>query len=262
MSAERLLAVFAHPDDESLAAGGTLAACADRGVEVAVVCLTRGEAGVIAGPEIATREPLASVRERELRAACDALGVAAVECLGYRDGWLSAHDHATVRNEIKDAVRRWRPATIVTFGRDGFYDHPDHIAVYAYVTGALDALREDGIRPAVYYATWPRGLMAELLASVAARGCDVDLWGIDPKGFGVAVEPITTVVDVRAYLRRKLTAISSHRSQLPDGHLFRALDAELSETYLGYEYFHRARPANGEPDWLADVVASAAGARA
>src|SRR6058998_3196349 len=88
--AERVLAVFAHPDDESIVAGGTLAACAAAGAEVLVLCATRGEQGPIADTEIASRATLGAVRERELYAACYALGARGVECLKFSDGELDS----------------------------------------------------------------------------------------------------------------------------------------------------------------------------
>src|SRR5436305_12169867 len=108
MSRDCLLAVFAHPDDESLVAGGALAACAAAGVEVALVCATRGELGPIAEAGLATRETLAAAREAELRAAGRALGVSAVECLGYPDGELAWCDESALAADVGGAPRPWR----------------------------------------------------------------------------------------------------------------------------------------------------------
>src|SRR5690349_4600204 len=107
MSRERLLAVFAHPDDESLVAGGVIAACAAAGVEVALVCATRGELGPIADAALATRQTLAAVREAELRAAGRALGAHAVECLSYPDGGLHCCDGGALAADLGSALRRW-----------------------------------------------------------------------------------------------------------------------------------------------------------
>jgi LmbE family N-acetylglucosaminyl deacetylase len=88
LTVNTLLAVFAHPDDESLVAGGTLKACSESGLTTIVICLTLGEQGAITEPNLATRETLGTVRECELRAACETLGVTAVECFDYPDGAL------------------------------------------------------------------------------------------------------------------------------------------------------------------------------
>jgi LmbE family N-acetylglucosaminyl deacetylase len=249
MGSGGVIAIFAHPDDESILAGGTLAACADAGVETAVVSVTRGEWGSIARPEIATRETLARVREQELRIACGELGASVVECLSYPDASLTWCDRDAVARDLGDIVLGLVPDAVITFGRDGLYRHPDHVAVHDFVTHALASLREDGIAPSLYEATWPQHQMTALIASAAARGRRAEVWGLDDRKFGVPEESITTVVDVRGVLDRKLRAIRAHRSQLDEGNLFGDLDGELAELFLGHEYFRRIG-ANSAPDWL------------
>src|SRR5436305_7516470 len=97
-----VLGIFAHPDDESILVGGTLAACAAAGLEVAVLSLTRGERGGIADRSLATRQTLGARRELELNEAAQVLGVRGVECLSYSDGELST----TARDEILREVTR------------------------------------------------------------------------------------------------------------------------------------------------------------
>ncbi len=254
MSRERLLGVFAHPDDESLVAGGAIAACAAAGIEVALVCATRGELGPIAEAGLATRETLAAVREAELRAAGRALGVNAVECLGYPDGELKWCDEGALAGGVVGALRRWRPSAVITFGPEGLYWHRDHLAVHAATLAAVDAVAGEGLAPAVYYATWPRGWAGELVAALAARGVAADLWGLHPDDFGAPAASITTALDVRRFLAAKLRALRSHRSQLGPGHLLRVVPDDLAEEYLGREFFVRARRGQGEGDWLSNVV--------
>src|SRR5713101_5246819 len=97
-----IVGIFAHPDDESIVAGGTLAACAAAGYDVAILSVTRGEQGPIAHPELATQQTLGAVREAELRAAASALGLAegAADCLGYPDGELEWTDPAPIIDDI------------------------------------------------------------------------------------------------------------------------------------------------------------------
>ena len=165
-SARRLLGVFAHPDDEVFCAGGTMARAAEAGAEVMVVSATRGERGQIRDPGAATRHTLAAVRESELGAAAAELGVRRVRVLGYPDGALP-HHRSGLGAAIADIMRRFEPDTVITFGADGGYGHPDHVAVSGLTTEAFRALARDrnqGQR--LYHAVFPsrRTCMAEELA--------------------------------------------------------------------------------------------------
>src|SRR5207253_7616462 len=103
--AERVVGIFAHPDDESILAGGTLAACAAAGAEVIILSMTRGEQGPIANPELATPETLGAVRETELRSAGRALGVPTIECLDYPDGELESADANEVVADLAQRLK-------------------------------------------------------------------------------------------------------------------------------------------------------------
>ncbi len=134
--AKRLLGVFAHPDDESFCAGGTFASSVAHGAEVMVVSATRGEAGQIRSAGTATRRTLARVREQELQRACQRLGVQHARCLDYADGTLKDVDQEVLIKDIVELLRRFRPDVVITFGSDGGYGHPDHIAISAATTAA------------------------------------------------------------------------------------------------------------------------------
>ena len=161
-----LLAVFAHPDDESIACGGLLAWCARLGADMALLCMTRGEHGRGGGGAGRTRS-------RELAAAARTLGIGALTLLDHEDGmlpWLSAD---TLRSAIAREIRARRPEVVVTFDADGLYWHPDHVAVHELTTAAVAALGADA--PALYYVTTPPGTMrrvAEHAAEVAAHPRD------------------------------------------------------------------------------------------
>ncbi len=157
----RLMAVLAHPDDESLSMGGTLARYAAAGEQVAVVTATRGEAGEILNhddPE-SLRESLGEVREAELRAACALLGVSAVELLGYRDSGMAGtpdngHPDAFCRADFMEAVgrlvrviRRHRPEVVTAYDPFGGYGHPDHIQVHRVGTAAFYGSADTGRFP-------------------------------------------------------------------------------------------------------------------
>jgi N-acetyl-1-D-myo-inositol-2-amino-2-deoxy-alpha-D-glucopyranoside deacetylase len=215
----RVVGVFAHPDDESLVAGGTLAAAAAGGAAVTVICATRGE---LEGP--------GDVREGELRAACAELGVADVVVLGYPDGEVA--DAPGLAERLAPLLRG--ADMVITFGPEGLYWHPDHVAVHHAATAAAPPA-------AVRYATFPDDLVAQLLAAAAAEGVAGDLWGLQADAFGVPAESITSVVDVRERLDAKLRALRCHRTQL-EGNVLQSLSRPLAERFLGREYFVDAVP--------------------
>ncbi len=165
-SARRLLGVFAHPDDEVFCAGGTMARAAEAGAEVMIVSATRGELGQIRDPAAATRRTLGAVREDELRAAAAELGVQRVQVLAYPDGTLQRH-RSSLGAATADIMRHFDPDTVVTFGADGGYGHPDHVAISELTTAAFRALVRDHNRgQRLYHAVFPprRTCIAEELA--------------------------------------------------------------------------------------------------
>jgi LmbE family N-acetylglucosaminyl deacetylase len=250
-----LLAIFAHPDDESLVAGGALARYAAEGWRTALICATRGEWGPISDESLADYENLGEVRERELRAACDVLGVSWLRFLDLEDGSLSALDSeeekATIE-KIADAIRELRPRIIITFGPDGLYGHADHIAIGQFTTRACalanasppspqcpeEGLATDGA-PELLHATAPRNLYPALIARLSEAGRETHLWGIPPEQFGVPPEEITTVYDITPFLDLKLAALRSHQTQLDNSHAFMNLTEEIASEFLGAEFFRR-----------------------
>jgi LmbE family N-acetylglucosaminyl deacetylase len=137
----RLLGVFAHPDDETLCAGGTFAKYASAGAEVRVISLTKGGAGQIRDASAATRATLTAVREKEFDAAGKQLGLSETRCLDYPDGGLSEIDSQILIRLAAEMLREIDPDVVITFGPDGFSGHPDHIAVGAAVTAACYEMR-------------------------------------------------------------------------------------------------------------------------
>jgi N-acetyl-1-D-myo-inositol-2-amino-2-deoxy-alpha-D-glucopyranoside deacetylase len=253
MSPSGLLVVTSHPDDETLLAGGVLAGCAARGLDTSVVCLTRGEYGPIADPALATRETLAEVRERELYAACRELDVSWVKCFRRADAHLPWTNSTAVSRQIARAIESRRPSAVVTFGEDGLYQHPDHVATHRFVLRALRML--DGKTPRLYESVWPSSAMPELVRAMRERGLAHDLWEIPPTAFGVEEDRDTLTIDVRRFLGRKLRALRSHRSQLGPDHLFTALPDDLAERFLGWERFRGVHRGRAATDWLEKAVA-------
>ena len=167
-----LLAVFAHPDDESLACGGTLAWCAHLGADVSLLCMTHGEHGPGGGGEHGGgehgggAEDVRRTRGRELESAARALGVRAVTLLDHEDGMLPWLPAAALRSAVEREVRARRPEVLVTFDADGLYWHPDHVAVHEAATAAVARL--GGAAPALYYVTMPPGSMRAVADHAAA----------------------------------------------------------------------------------------------
>jgi LmbE family N-acetylglucosaminyl deacetylase len=250
-----LLAVFAHPDDESLAMGGTLARYAQAGVDVSLVCATRGEWGIISDPTIATRENLGEVREQELRAACRVLGISQLHFLDCPDSDVNHTDWPEVEEKIVRHIRELRPDVIVTFGPDGLYGHPDHIAVSTLTTAAFKSAGEachfteqfeQALEPhrasKLYYAQFPQNLAAELIAALSVKHDAPQLWGFDADLFGVPEELITTTVDVADEVPKKIEALRCHRTQLAADNVFALIDEQTARHFLSREYFRLAGP--------------------
>jgi N-acetyl-1-D-myo-inositol-2-amino-2-deoxy-alpha-D-glucopyranoside deacetylase len=219
---EAVLGVFAHPDDEALLAGGTLAACAAAGLDVTVVCVTAGELG--GDPD---------TRRAELAASGEALGIARAECLGYPDGELESADEAALVRELVEMIDERPTRLLLTFTPDGLYWHPDHLAVHRF---AAAAHRLAARRPWAYGATLPAGLMPRLVRELQERGLAADLWGLDPEAFGTPAESIAISIDVRPFLERKLRALRSHASQFGPAHVVSQLPDDLAAELLGKEY--------------------------
>ena len=247
-----VLAVFAHPDDESLLAGGVLAGCAAAGLRVAIVSMTRGERG----PAEASSgdRSLGEIRAAELRAAARALGASAAECLDYPDGELPDVDEEQASHALATVLEHERPKAVLSFSEEGLYWHPDHLAVSRFLLAAVELLGENAAPMWVYGATWPEGHAGRLVSLARARGLAADLWGIAPDAFGAPADSITTALDVRAFLPAKLAALHCYASQIAPSHLLSALPDDLAEQFLGREYFVRLRPGQpSRPDWLSTV---------
>jgi LmbE family N-acetylglucosaminyl deacetylase len=257
--ARRVLAIFAHPDDESLTAGGTLKACAEKGFETIIISLTAGEKGSIAQTGLAARETLGAARRAELQAAGKVLGAGIVECLDYPDGELAWLNRPQIENLLSEKIKRWQPEIIITFGEDGLYWHPDHIAVHELTKSALFANVNQNISPALYYATCPDNLMLDLDRELKLRGMTFNAWGIHPAAFGVPPSTITTRLDVREYLDAKIAALNCHRTQFAEDNSFISLPPDLAEKFLGWEYFIKDNRTAATTGDTSDILREIAG---
>ncbi|MEJ7741717.1 MAG: PIG-L family deacetylase [Nocardioidaceae bacterium] len=170
----RVVGIFAHPDDETVCAGGTFAKYASAGAEVRVISLTKGGAGQIRDASAATRATLTAVRAKELCAAGEDLGLTETRCLDFPDGGLSGIDSQVLVRLASELLSEIDPDVVITFGPDGFSGHADHIAVGAAVTAACYEMRSaTSIR--LFHCHPPRSRMllhnrlAEWVVELAAR---------------------------------------------------------------------------------------------
>ncbi len=147
MDALKLLAVFAHPDDESMGMGGTLAKYSAQGVDTHLVCASRGERGWFGPAEQHPGfESLGQTRTIELENAVNTLGMKSLNFLGYMDGDVDKANHAEAISQIVTHIRRIKPQVVVTFPPDGNYGHPDHIAIGQFTSAAIVCAADSNYR--------------------------------------------------------------------------------------------------------------------
>jgi LmbE family N-acetylglucosaminyl deacetylase len=220
---KRLLAVLAHPDDESLGNGGMLAKYAAEGVETYLVTATRGQRGWFGPPEeYPGPEELGRIREAELRAAAKVLGIREVTLLDYVDGELDKADQDIARDQIVEVIRRVRPNVIITFPPDGLYGHPDHMAISDLTTEAVKEagkqshaqLGQSYIGPALYYMAWTESAIELYEKAFGKIVMEVNGETRTPMPWPESM--IDVHVNTSDYWPTALAAISCHRSQLPE----------------------------------------------
>lgn len=245
----RLMCALAHPDDESLGTGGILAKYAAERVQTYLLTATRGERGWFGDPDVYPGpEALAQIREKELYAAAQALGIQEVKMLGYHDGELAQVNPIQVIGKIVRYLRRVRPHIVVTFGPDGAYGHPDHIAISQYtsaatVTAADPTFSVDGNSTPhrvskLYYMASTQEHMAAYQEVFGELVLNIDGEERRPSGW----EPwaITTWVDTADYWQQVWQAISCHRSQLSGYQKLKDLPPELHRSLWEHQTFYRA----------------------
>lgn len=249
-AAPALLVVVAHPDDESLACGATVARAAAAGMRTAVLTLTRGEAG--ADGHSSALAPLAVRRAGEFLAATRVLDVSCAMLRSHPDGMLPWVDPEALVHDITQAIRFTAASVVITFGEDGLYWHPDHIAVFERTVEAVSRLGAGA--PALYGVTMPPGQMRAIAAADASRRPVVP--GLfDADAFGASAAAPTLVVPCGRFARTKLAAIRCHRSQFAAS-AFAAIPDDGAEDLLDVEHFHRVAAGAGGPTVLDALAAS------
>jgi LmbE family N-acetylglucosaminyl deacetylase len=250
-----VLAVFAHPDDESLACGGTLARLSDAGARVVLMCASRGEHGSISDPALVPDGDLGRVRTQELEDAARVLRIADLIVLDHPDGDLRWTHVPQLHAEIVAALETHRPDAVITFAEDGLYWHLDHIGVHERTYTAVHAFGAGA--PSLYYVTMATGAMQNVVEAAHAKGGappDSSFWGIAPDAFGAGAKTPTFSVNVRDWVARKLAALRCHRTQMGRDNPIAWIGDDEARELLGVEYFRRegltrleALEALGEP---------------
>lgn len=259
-----MMAVHAHPDDESSSTGGVLATYSDQGIRTVVVTCTNGEfgdapGGVKPGEDGHDEQAVAQLRLAELRQACKILGVTDLEPLGYHDSGMPDWDYkqrpeafcniplAEVAGRVGALIERYRPQVVVSYDAEGMYQHPDHVHAARAATAAVAAtgipakFYLTAMRPSSWQRVWqalrelgedvpgPREVTAEMRAQMEE-----------------AERRITTTVDIRLVLSRKRDALFAHSSQIRES-WFSKIPEDIAESAFGMESFIRASDSTGAP---------------
>ncbi len=222
----KLMCITAHPDDEALGVGFTLAKYAAEGVQISLLTATRGERGWSGAPEENPGpQALGRLREQELMEAAKVLGVQEVNFLDYMDGELAQVDALEAIGKIVCHLRRVRPQVVVTFDPTGAYGHPDHIAVSQFTLGAVvaaadseyhDAERRPAYRvPKVYFMIDTERLVS-LYTAVTGEQIKYRVDGEIRRHFGWPSWAATAWIDARAHWETGLAAIACHQTQVQE----------------------------------------------
>lgn len=251
-----LLGVFAHPDDEQVGTAGALLACVEQGVAIHLLLATRGEAGEISDPALATPETLGAVREQEMREVCRLLSFESPIFLDHPDGKLSDVEPDRLMREVVAEIRRIRPRVVLSFDANGGYGHPDHIAIHHATVAAFDATADPEFasdlgpphRPDKLYATaYPRSMLATLNEAMVANGFPALDFGsvqtITADAIGTDDARVTTVVPVERFFDRRSASLATHQTQYGPHHPFRTIPDDTMRTLFTRDCFVRLKPA-------------------
>jgi len=232
-----LLAVLAHPDDETFRPGGTLALLSQTGVSVHLLTATHGESGSCGDPPLCNPENLAAMREQELRCACAALGIEPPRLLGYPDGKLQQVQSEALIASILIAIEEFNPEVMLTFGPDGLSGHPDHVVIGEC---AAEAFRRSKKVAALYTLAVPESLAQRL-----------EMHQVHP----VPDNTITLTVDVSSTWQKKLAAMRCHATQWSSSPMIKASE-ERQRLFFGQEFFIRAASRLAYDDFLPEILRS------
>ena len=261
-----ILAVLAHPDDESFGIGGTLALYARKGYDTYLICATRGEEGSMDEGHLNGYRDKAELRTVELQNAAKHLGLKEVFFLGYRDSGMpgteaNKHPDAQINHPVEEVagkvvkyIRELKPDIVITFDPIGGYKHPDHIHIHQATVLAFDKAEDASFHPeaglpfmprALYFQVFSRGLLKWMTRLMPLFGKDPTKWGrngdINLKELAEVDFPVHVRLDIRSVEEAKRLAGAQHVSQGGVG-MRRGLMGFLSRMFGEYEDFMRAYP--------------------
>ncbi|MCB0572206.1 MAG: PIG-L family deacetylase [Phaeodactylibacter sp.] len=245
---KRLMCIVAHPDDESLGMGGTLAKYASEGVQTYLLMATKGERGRFGTASVSPgMAVVGQARARELEEAASILGISEVSFLGYIDGVLDKALPAEAIARISRNIRRVRPQVVLTFGPEGAYGHPDHIAISQFTTAAIVQAANPyhetrGLQPhsvsKLYYMAWPPAKWDVFQSAFKELVSKVD--GVRRQATPYPDWAITTRIDTSAYWQTAWKAIRRHKTQMAIYGQLEQLSEAQHLTLWGSQEFYRA----------------------
>ena len=261
-----ILAVLAHPDDESFGLGGTLALYAQKGFDTYYVCATRGEVGTVDEEHLKDFNDIAELRTDELTRAAKIIGLKDVFFLGYRDSGMpgsedNKHQDAQINHPIDEVagrvvkyIRELKPEIVLTFDPIGGYKHPDHIHIQRATTLAFEKADDASFHPEAGAPFKPRALYYQVFPNWFLRWAVrlLPLFGKDPRKFGTNSDvdlvaltefhfPTHVKIDIRPVAEIKQQAIACHASQ-GGGLTRRGLMGFVTRMFGQYEVYMRAYP--------------------
>ncbi|MEV6969147.1 N-acetyl-1-D-myo-inositol-2-amino-2-deoxy-alpha-D-glucopyranoside deacetylase [Hamadaea sp. NPDC051192] len=276
-----ILFVHAHPDDESIGTGATMAHYAAQGARVTLVTCTLGEEGEIHVPalaqlEAAQADQLGGYRLIELDRACAALGVADHRFLGgagrYRDSGMmgtpaNEHPRCFWRADLDEAaghlveiMRETRPQVLVTYDANGFYGHPDHIQSHRVAMRAAELARAEGFGPAkIYWGAMPKSVLEAGLDAFKDSSDNPfgEATSVDDIPFGTPDDEIAACVDGTDQHEKKVASLHAHATQIPETSWLYSIAGNFGDEFMGVEYYTLAYgergPGDGAHGWEADL---------
>ena len=264
----RILLVHAHPDDETINNGATMALYADRGAQVTLVTCTRGEEGEVLVPGLShlastEQDLLGSHRETELALAMKALGISDYRFLGapstqFRDSGMMGTDpnnrpdvfwQADIEEATKylvDVIDEVKPHVLITYDEIGGYGHPDHIQ--AHRIAMLAAEKSSWQIQKIYWNTMPKSVIAESMAKMKELGSDFfGAESVDDLPFAKDDHFVTTLIDGNSQVEKKMAAMKAHVTQISTDGPFFALSNNLGLQVWGDEYYTLVLGDKAEP---------------
>lgn len=268
-----ILAVLAHPDDESFGLGGILALYAQKGYDTYLICATRGEVGTVDEEHLNGFKDIAELRTAELKRAAEILGLKEVFFLGYRDSGMpgteeNKHPDAQINHPVEEVagrivryIRELKPEIVITFDPIGGYKHPDHIHVHKATVLAFEKADDPSFHPeagilsgdegrpfkprALYFQVFPRSFLKWMTRLLPLFGKDPTKWGrngdINLKELTEVEFPVHVRVDIRSVAEIKQQAGAQHASQGGVG-MRRGLMGFVSRLFGEREDYMRAYP--------------------